>query len=58
MYPAAGLPLAAARNGAVLVEINPQETPLSGLAAQCIRAAASQALSAIARQVAAARDMD
>ena len=58
VYPAAGLPLAAARNGAVLVEINPQETPLSGLAAQCIRAAASQALSAIASQVAAARDMD
>jgi NAD-dependent deacetylase len=30
VYPAAMIPAAAARNGAVLVEINPEETPLSG----------------------------
>jgi NAD-dependent deacetylase len=51
VQPAAGLPLLAARNGAALVEINPQETPLSRQSDQCIRAPASKALAAIAEQV-------
>ena len=51
VQPAAGLPLVAARNGAALVEINPQETPLSPMADQCIRAPASKALAAIAEQL-------
>ena len=51
VQPAAGLPLLAARNGAALVEINPQETPLSRQSDQCIRAPASMALAAIADQV-------
>jgi NAD-dependent deacetylase len=51
VQPAAGLPLLAARNGAALVEINPQETPLSRHSDQCIRAPASTALAAIAEQV-------
>ena len=51
VQPAAGLPLLAARNGAALVEINPQETPLSRHSDQCIRAPASKALAAIAEQV-------
>ena len=34
VYPAAGLPLLARQNGAVLIEINPQKTPISHLAYQ------------------------
>lgn len=55
VQPAAGLPLMAARNGAALVEINPQETPLSRHSDQCIRAPAAKALTAIAEQVRAHR---
>ena len=51
VQPAAGLPLLAIRNGAALVEINPQETPLSADADQCIRAPASTALVALSAQV-------
>ena len=58
VHPAAGLPLLALQNGAPLVEINPEETPLSDHAEQCIRAPASQALTIIAAQVGAARNMD
>jgi len=49
VHPAASLPLAAHRNGAILIEINPEPTPLSGLAHHCIRQAAGVALPAIAR---------
>ena len=31
VYPAAGLPASARRAGAFLVEVNPEETPLSGI---------------------------
>ena len=48
---APGLPLLALEHGAVLVEINPFETPLSLHADQCIRGPASGALSAIAGQL-------
>ena len=51
VHPAAGLPMLAVENGAALVEINPQETPLSRYAEQCIRAPASTALETIAGQV-------
>jgi NAD-dependent deacetylase len=44
VYPAAQLPALAKRNGAKLVEINLQDTPLSGLYDVHIRTGASQAL--------------
>jgi NAD-dependent deacetylase len=37
VYPAAGLPQAAKANGAAIVEINPQETPISDLADEIYR---------------------
>ena len=58
VHPAAGLPLLALQNGAPLVEINPEKTPLSDHAEQCIRAPASQALTVIAAQVGVARNVD
>lgn len=51
VQPAASLPMHALRHGAPLVEINPQETPLSSQSDQCIRATASQALAGIAAQL-------
>ncbi|RMG66857.1 MAG: NAD-dependent deacylase [Calditrichaeota bacterium] len=42
--PAASLPYLAKGNGALLVEINPEETPLSSVADEVIREAADQAL--------------
>lgn len=51
VQPAASLPLLAREHGAPLVEINPVETPLSDRADQCIRVAASVALTAIAAQL-------
>jgi len=51
VHPAAGIPLLALQHGATLVEINPQETPLSAQADQCIRAPASRALSGIVEQL-------
>lgn len=42
--PAASLPFTAMRNGAVVVEVNPQETPLSGSATLRIAAASGAAL--------------
>jgi NAD-dependent deacetylase len=51
VHPANRLPHIALEHGAPLVEINPQETPLSVLADQCIRAPASQALAAISEQL-------
>lgn len=55
VHPAAGIPLLAVRNGATLIEINPQETPLSVSAQQCIREPASTALAAIVDQLQKAR---
>lgn len=52
VHPSADLPLIALKNGAPLVEINPHETQLSPHATQCIRSPASEALSAIAEQLA------
>lgn len=47
VYPAAGLPLAAARAGALVVEINPDDTPLSPLAGLVLRGAAAEVLPAL-----------
>ncbi len=44
VYPAAGLPDLALARGAVVIEVNPEPTPLSGSATICIRETASQAL--------------
>lgn len=44
VYPAAGLPEYARARGAVVVEVNPEETPLSGTATITLRESASTAL--------------
>lgn len=44
VYPAAGLPLAAARAGAFLVEVNPEPTPLSEACDVTLRGAAGEVL--------------
>lgn len=44
VYPAASLPAAAAERGAPIIEINPAETPLTGLAAVSIRGPAGEVL--------------
>ncbi len=51
VQPAASLPVAALRNGAALIEINPAPTPLSALAHQCVRHPAGVALPAIVTQL-------
>lgn len=47
VYPAAELPLLARRQGAWLVEVNPQPTPLSALADLCLHGAAGEVLPAL-----------
>jgi NAD-dependent deacetylase len=44
VYPAAGLPLAAKEAGAYLVEVNPEETPLSDICDAALRGAAGEVL--------------
>ncbi len=51
VQPAASLPLMALEHGAALVEINPQETPLSMHAGQCLRGPASIVLPEIVQQL-------
>jgi NAD-dependent deacetylase len=51
VQPAASLPLLALENGASLVEINPQGTPLSRHADCCLKAPASLALTSIMWQL-------
>jgi NAD-dependent deacetylase len=51
VQPAASLPLLALENGASLVEINPQETPLSLHADYCLRGSASRVLTSIMQQL-------
>jgi NAD-dependent deacetylase len=51
VYPAAGLPILASRMGAYLVEINPEDTPLTPYADLVIRAASGVALPEIVRQL-------
>jgi NAD-dependent deacetylase len=47
VYPAAAVPEIASRAGAALIEVNPEETPLSALAAVTLRAGAATALPAL-----------
>ncbi len=47
VYPAAGMVPAAARSGARMIEINPEETEMSGLFAECVREPAGAALPAL-----------
>lgn len=56
VQPAASLPLVALEHGAALIEINPQETPLSMHADQCLRGPASTMLTALAGQLKAWKD--
>ena len=51
VQPAASLPLMAKEHGASLVEINPQETPLSPHADQCIRGTAAGVLTSLVKQL-------
>ena len=44
VYPAAEFPVIVHRNGGRLIEVNPQETPLSGLCSAVLRAPTGQAL--------------
>ena len=47
VYPAAAVPEIALRSGAAVVEVNPEETPLSRLAAVSVRGAAGATLPAL-----------
>ncbi len=47
VYPAAALPALAARRGAVVVEINPEETPITRVASMVFRAPAGEVLRAV-----------
>ena len=59
VYPAAAYPVEAARRGVPLIEVNPEETPLTPLAAIVVRAPSGEALpalvEAVRRQEAASR---
>jgi NAD-dependent deacetylase len=44
VYPAAGLPDLALSRGTVVIEVNPEPTPLTGSATLSLRESASQAL--------------
>jgi NAD-dependent deacetylase len=44
VHPAASLPLVAKRHGAILIEINPERTPLSDLADYCFEAKSGELL--------------
>ena len=50
VYPAAGLPYEAVESGAVLVEINPHETPLSSHADYALRGPAGEILPKLLRE--------
>ena len=51
VYPAAGLADIAQAAGAAVIEINPDETPLSARADHCIRGAAGQVLPEIVQAI-------
>jgi NAD-dependent deacetylase len=55
VYPAAGFPGVARANGAFVVEINPEETPITDLADVFIRSGAGTALPALVERVRALR---
>lgn len=51
VQPAASLPLLALERGALVVEINPQQTPLSEMASFCLRGASGTVLPALIKAV-------
>lgn len=51
VYPAAAYPIEAARRGVPLIEVNPEETPLTPLADVVVRAASGEALPALVAAV-------
>ena len=51
VYPAAGLPEVALARGAIVVEVNPEQTPLSANATLSIRESASTALPTLLQQL-------
>jgi NAD-dependent deacetylase len=51
VHPAASLPMVALQGGAVLVEINPEPTPLSGKAQHCLRRSAGEVLPRLAARL-------
>jgi NAD-dependent deacetylase len=51
VYPAAQFPLDVRRLGGKLIEINPHETPLSGLAEVVVRAPSGEALPKIVQRL-------
>jgi NAD-dependent deacetylase len=55
VYPAAEFPIIALRNGARLIEVNPEETPLSDLCAAILRAPAGEALPRLLEELRRAR---
>jgi len=55
VYPAAQYPVEAVRRGAPLIEVNPEETPLTPYATVAVRAPSGVALPAIVEAIAAAR---
>ena len=55
VYPAAGLPAAARSHGALLVEVNPEDTALTGMMDYAIRATAVDALPWVAAALAESR---
>lgn len=55
VYPAAQYPVEAVRRGVPLIEINPEETPLTPYATVAVRAPSGVALPAIVEAIAAAR---
>ena len=57
VYPAAEFPRAAKKNGAVLVEINPEETALSAEADLCLRGPATKMLPRLAPEFAAGNNL-
>jgi NAD-dependent deacetylase len=55
VYPAAGFPQAAKNMGAAVVEINPEETPISEVADVFVKATAGEALPPLVERLKAAR---
>jgi len=51
VYPAAGFPTDVKRNGGALIEVNPNETPLTDICDVVVRALAGEALTAVVKRV-------
>ncbi len=51
VYPAAGIPISALESGAYVVEVNPEQTPLSRYAHETIRASSGEAMPQVVRRL-------